>query len=183
MLENTTYGLSAIKSSVNASTLFPSLGGTSNTIFDNSTTITLTSDTKCIIKFIAPVDGIYNINITAQTNSSTVSRDIQPYIIKEGVYYLSVATEADRIRILQENYYNMYNVGDSVGNLDSASSVDDTALTAGVFFPIGRSVTVLDSTLCKWSIYCKMGEPIVIVMRGNSGQTYPIVTHSTVTYG
>ena len=183
MLENSTYGLNAIKNSANASELFPSLKGTGDTIFDNSTTIILSMNIKCIIKFIAPVDGIYNINITAKSNSSTVSRDIQPYIIKEGIYYTSLPTDADRIRILQENYYNAYNVDDTVGNLDNESDVNDAALMRAVFFPIGRPVTVLNSTVCKWSIYCKIGEPIVIVMQGNSGQTYPIVTHSTVTYG
>ena len=183
MLENTTYGLNAIKNSANASKLFPSLKGTGNTIFDNSTTIPLTTDIRCVIRFIAPVDGIYNINITAHSNSSTVSRSIRPHIIKEGTYYTSVLTEANRIRILQENYYNAYNVGDTVGNLDGESDVGNSELISAVFFPIGKYVTVLNSTVCKWSIYCKMGEPIVIVMVGNSGQTYPIVTHSTVTYG
>ena len=183
MLENTTYGLNAIKSSANASELFPSLKGTGNTIFDNNNTLILGTIPECIIKFIAPVDGIYNINITAKTNSTTVSRDIQPYIVKEGTYYTSLSTDANRIRILQKNYYDAFDVGDNINRDLDNNDVSGSTLVSSVFFPIGQPVTVLNSTVCKWSIYCKMGEPIVIVMVGNSGQTYPIVTHSTVTYG
>ena len=192
MLENSTYGLNAIKTSVN------NVGGVSDTGTGN-TIVNLTqninvgkADGSVLCKFIAPMSGKYNISGTAlyeKTSSSANSSEFQIYKLRsfeEGINLSGISTYPimDIEPIL---FYDRVNTG---------SDIAQVARNTGYFHDnsieiIGRGEFITQATSTagnsvnfSGAINCCAGEAVIII-----GATYHVVagysyiTKITVTYG
>ena len=175
LLENTTYGLSAIKTAVNGistSELRPSLTGTGKTVYTQTSQMpigTMRQSYLCIAKFIAPVDGAYNYSLTIKnnTNSSSSPSDII-------LYRPIISFRDDDSMIGLDEIYDLatishsYNTNISDINVIKIKHLDDTVISAN------------SSKSYSGTFFCTAGEPMCVFLWVT--QINLILTALTITY-
>ena len=155
MLENTTYGLNAIKTgvnNVNTDGLFPSLTGTGTTIYSRTAAISVSNfRTTCCAKFIAPVGGTYKMTCTLRSGLSTViqkSKDISLYTT-DGIIVLAA-----------ERLYNWCEVNESLD--DYSNNVRWESIIPTIYSSGDDPANPSENDTITCYFYCNAGEPVVL---------------------
>ena len=155
MLENTTYGLNAIKTgvnNVNTDGLFPSLTGIGTTIYSRIAAVSTSNfRTTCCAKFIAPVGGTYRMTCTLKSGISTSiqkAKDISTYTT-DGTIVLSA-----------ERLYNWCEVNESLGDYSDNVRWENIIPTIYNSGDDPANPSENDTITCYF--YCNAGEPVVL---------------------
>lgn len=192
LLENTTYGLNALKkATTNSDGVKPSLTGTGTTIYSSTTTLSgniYAIDMIIIAKFIAPVSGMYRITMNDTSGARNYlwkSGFTSPISITNGSNYISCG------RYDPYYIYNKVSVGENSNYGYMCFSANNSALAYtindnnyGDLFSCAKYIGYTTTSINNF--YCLAGEPVVIAIGGygGSGSGYSVynISNVVVTY-
>ena len=149
-----------------------SLTGMGNTIFQSESAITKTGissgEMLCIAKFIAPVSGVFKVNLSGHYSNGFASVHL-------------IDTEHLLLEATGEGSYSL----NSAGFFYNHSTVGEIKRSSHI---ISRSgfIADLENTEDSYEtdIYCKAGQPYVIVAQVYEGENTTVtISNVTITYG
>lgn len=190
LLENSVYGLSALRTIV-GSGIKPSLTGVGLVAYNASGNYSISIDSYiCVAKFIAPVSGIYKVTLIANGQSNSNGIFIKKIITTTLSHTISDGKKIEAIAISQEASYDVSAVGsasypyitDTYGSWNTrfGSNTSGCSKLIDAMPNIAYLVTNPSMRSALVTMYCEQGEPVQLVATGKSNNLY--LNTVTITY-
>lgn len=167
-----------------------SLTGVGATIYSHNTNCYfLQNSAVCFAKFIAPIDGIYKVTITAPAynNGSIIFYKVIDACIGYGYMNTSDKIYAYPRSVSQVYSYNNATIGSSSLASPAVPLMSDIADYGGymlnmlpIISELGTNTSTTSSV--NFELYCRAGEPVQIVGRASDNTSNLLANSITVTY-